>query len=79
MAQQRTDSSRRQVVPLPEAGSRARSLVRLQLLKGVLAGFLQILRLPLFLVQRHTISARIYRIVEDQARNSDRSDSHSSS
>ncbi|HIG06644.1 MAG TPA: hypothetical protein EYQ08_13120 [Planctomycetes bacterium] len=75
MADLQEDSSSHNVHPLPIAGSRARSLVRLQLLQGAFTGLLQILRLPLFLFQRHSISSRISRIIEDQAKKSDRSDS----
>jgi|GEM_PF-1088958 hypothetical protein len=75
MADLQEDSSSHDIRPLPIAGSRARSLVRLQLLQGAFTGVLQILRLPLFLFQRHSIATRISRIVEDQAKKCDRSDS----
>ncbi|MBT5737965.1 MAG: hypothetical protein HOI29_05265 [Planctomycetes bacterium] len=75
MADLQEDSSSHNVHPLPIAGSRARSLVRLQLLQGAFTGVLQILRIPLFLLQRKSISSRISRIVKDQAKKRDRSDS----
>ncbi|MGE4619040.1 MAG: hypothetical protein AAEJ04_04435 [Planctomycetota bacterium] len=50
--------------PLPHAGSRAKNIVRLQLLKAVLYGASQLLRFPAFLFTRHKIKKQMADLIE---------------
>ncbi|MAJ28091.1 hypothetical protein CBD41_01570 [bacterium TMED181] len=55
------------VVPLPKAGSQAKSLVRMQIFRSLLYSFWQLIRFPIFLFTRQGFRNRISRLVKSSS------------